>query len=53
MECVKCGTQKAWRALKSMMSNRGLGINEKYLYEEVIVPMALHGAEACGMGSAE
>ena len=31
------------------MSNRGLGIKaKKCLYEGVIVPTALYGAEACG-----
>ena len=37
-----------------MLSNRGLGIKaKKCLYEGVIVPTALYGAEALGMGSAE
>ena len=37
-----------------MLSNRGLGIKaKKCLYEGVIVPTALYGAEAWGMGSAE
>ena len=45
---------KAWRALKSVMSNRGLGIKtKKCRYQGVIVPMALYRAEAWGMGSAE
>ena len=36
------------------MSNRGLGIKDKKcLYKGVIVPMALYGAEAWGMRSAE
>ena len=36
------------------LSNRGLGIKDKKcLYEGVIVPMALYGAEAWGMRSAE
>ena len=40
--------------LKSVMSNRGLGIKaKKCLYEGVIVPTALYRAEACGMRSAE
>ena len=44
----------AWEALKSVLSNRGLGIKaKKYLYERVIVPTALCGAEPCGMRSAE
>ena len=44
----------AWGALKSVLSNRGLGIKaKKCLYEGVIVPMALYGAEAWGMRSAE
>ena len=38
---------RAWRVLKSVLSNRGLGIKaKKCLYERVIVPMALYGAEA-------
>ena len=45
---------RAWGALKSVMSNRGLGIKaKKCLYEGVIVPMALYGAEAFGKRSAE
>ena len=45
---------RAWGALKSMLGNRGLGINaKKSLYERVIIPMALYGAEAWGMRSAE
>ena len=45
---------RAWGALKSVMSNRGLGIKEeKCLYEGVIVGTALYGAEAWGMRSAE
>ena len=42
------------RALKSVLSNKGLGIKaKKSLYEGVIVPTASHGAEAWGMRSAE
>ena len=45
---------RAWRALQSVLSNRGLGVKaKKCLYEGVIVPTALYGAEACGMRSAE
>ena len=45
---------RAWGALKSVLSNRGLGIKDKKcLYEGVIVPTALYGAEAWGMRSAE
>ena len=37
-----------------MLCNRGLGIKaKKCLYEGVIVPTALYGAEAWGMRSAE
>ena len=37
-----------------MLRNRGLEIKaKKCLYELVIIPMALHGAEAWGMRSAE
>ena len=45
---------RAWGALKSVLSNRGLGIKDKRcLYEGVIVPMALYGVEAWGKRSAE
>ena len=45
---------RPWGALKSVLSNRGLGIKaKKCLYEGVIVPTALYGAEAWGMRSAE
>ena len=44
----------AWRVLKSVLSNRGFGIKaKKCLYEIVIVPMALYGAETWDMRSAE
>ena len=44
---------RAWGALKSVLSNRGLGIKaKKCLYEGLIVPTALYGAEAWGMRSA-
>ena len=41
---------RAWGALKSVLSNRGLGIKAKkciWRTEGVIVPMVLYGAEAC------
>ena len=45
---------RAWGALKSVLSNRGLGIKaKKCLYEDVIVPTALYRAEELGMRSAE
>ena len=45
---------RAWGALKSVMSNKRLGIKaKKCLYEGVIVPTAFYGAEAWGMRSAE
>ena len=45
---------RAWGALKSVLSNRGLGIKaKKCLYEGLIVPTTLYGAEAWGMRSAE
>ena len=45
---------RAWRELKSVQSNRGLWIKaKKCLYEGIIVPTALYGAEAWGMRSAE
>ena len=40
--------------LKSVLSNRGLGIKaKKCLYKGVIVPAALYGAEAWSVRSAE
>ena len=48
------GGYRAWGGLKSVLSNRGLGIKaKKCLYEEVFVPTALYGAEALAMRSAE
>ena len=45
---------RAWGALKSVLSSRGLGIKaKKCLYEGVIVPTTLYGAETWGMRSAE
>ena len=45
---------RAWGVLKSVLSNRGLEIKaKKCLYEGVIVPTALYGAESWGMRSAE
>ena len=45
---------RAWGALKSVLSNGGLGIKaKKCLYEGVILPTALYRAEAWGMRSAE
>ena len=45
---------KAWGAQKSVLSNRGLSIKaKKCLYQGVIVPTALYGAETWSMGSAE
>ena len=45
---------RALGALKSVLSNRGLGIKAmKCLYEGVILPTALYGAEAWGRRSAE
>ena len=45
---------RAWGVLKSVLSNRGLGIKaKKCLYEGVIVPTVLYGAEAWCMRSAE
>ena len=44
---------RAWGVQKSVLSNRGLGIKaKKCLYEEVIVPTALYGAETWSMRSA-
>ena len=45
---------RAWGALKSVLSNRGLGIRaKKCLYKGVIVPTTLYGAKAWGMRGAE
>ena len=45
---------RAWGALKSVLSNRGLVIKaKKCLYEGVIVPTALYGTDSWGMRSAE
>ena len=45
---------RAWGALKSVLNNWRLGITaKKCLYEVVIVPSVLYGAEAWGMRSAE
>ena len=45
---------RAWGGLKSVLSNRGLGIKaKKCLYEGVILPTTLYGAEAWGMRRAE
>ena len=45
---------RARGVLKGVLSNRGLGIKaKKCLYDGVIVPTALYGAEAWGMRSAE
>ena len=45
---------RAWGVLKTVQRNRGLEINAKNCqYEGTIVPMALYGADACGMRSAE
>ena len=41
---------RAWGALESVLSNRGLGIKaKKCLDEGVILPTALYGAEAWGI----
>ena len=45
---------RAWGVLRSVLSNRGLGINsKKCLYEGVILPMALYGAETWSVRSAK
>ena len=45
---------RACGAMKSMLSNRRWGIKaKKCLYEGVIVPTALYGAEAWAMRSAD
>ena len=45
---------RAWGVMKNMLSNRGQEIKtKKCLYESVIAPTALYGAEAWGMRSAE
>ena len=44
---------KAWGALKSVLSNKGLGIKAKKCLYGVIVPTALYGAVAWGKRRAE
>ena len=45
---------RARGAMKSVLSNGGLGLNaKKCLYEEVIVPKVLYGTEAWGTRSSE
>ena len=45
---------RAWVAVKSVQSNRGLGIKaKKCLYQGVIVPTTLYGVEAWGRRSVE
>ena len=45
---------RAWETLKSVLSNRGLGIKaKKCLYERLIVPIGVVRAEECCMRSAE
>ena len=45
---------RPFRALKSVLNNRGLGINaNKCLHEGVIVPTTLYRAEAWDMRKAE
>ena len=47
-------SNRAWGALKCVLSNRGFGIEaKKCLYDGVIVPTALYGADACGTRSAD
>ena len=45
--------ERTWRALKSVLNNRGLGINAKKCLYEGVVPTLLYRAEACGVRSAE
>ena len=43
-----------WGVLKSVLSNRGTGMKvKKRLYERVIVPTTLYGAEAWGIHETE
>ena len=44
---------RAWGVLKSVLHNRGLGINEKKGLREVLVLTAFYRTEAWGMRSAE
>ena len=45
---------RAWEALKSVLSNKGLRMKaKKSLYEGIILSMELHGADAWDMRSAE
>ena len=54
MWCTMNEGYRAWGELKSVPSNRGLGIKaKKCLYEGVIMPTALYGAEAWLIRSAK
>ena len=45
---------RAWGALKSVLSNRGMRMNsKKCIYQAIIVPTALYGAEALCVRSVE
>ena len=45
---------RAWEALESVLSSRGLEIKaKKCLYDGIILPTMLYGSEAWGMRSAE
>ena len=45
---------RAWGALKSVLNNKGLGINAKRcLYEGAIVPVSFYAAKAWGIRSVE
>ena len=45
---------RAWEELKSLLTYKGLGINEmKCLYEGVIVPTAFYGADTCDTRNTE
>ena len=47
------GIERAWGGLKSVLSNRGLGIKTKKCLYGLIVPTAFYGVGARGMRSAE
>ena len=40
---------KVLGALKGVMKNRGLGMNVKVLYEQVVVPTVMYGSESWGV----
>ena len=45
--------RKAAGTVRKLWKNRNLGVEAKMMYEGVVVPTALYGAEKCGLREAE